>query len=117
MPTPRRWALLFESLVIRDLRIYAQAADAEVYSFSDAAGAEADAIVDAGDGRWIAVEVKLGGTDQIEKAARSLLTMSRKIDESRMGPPAKLVVVTTADGYAYDRPDGVSVVPLFTLGP
>ena len=95
----------------------AQAADAEVYSFTDAAGAEADAIVDAGDGRWIAVEVKLGGTDQIESAARSLLTVRRKIDESRMGPAAKLVVVTAAEGYAYDRPDGVSVVPLFALGP
>ena len=114
---PEALGLLFESLVIRDLRIYAQAADAEVYSFTDAAGAEADAIVDAGDGRWIAIEVKLGGTDQIEQAARSLLTVSRKVDESRMGPPAKLVVVTAADGYAYDRPDGVSVVPLFALGP
>jgi len=114
---PEALGLLFESLVIRDLRVYAQACDAEVYSFTDAAGAEAGAIVDAGDGRWIAVEVKLGGADQIEQAARSLLTVRRKVDESRMGPAAKLVVVTAADGYAYDRPDGVSVVPLFALGP
>lgn len=114
---PEALGLLFESLVIRDLRIYAQASDAEVYSFTDAAGAEADAIVDGGDGRWIAVEVKLGGADQIEAAARSLLAVARKIDESRMGPAAKLVVITAADGYAYDRPDGVSVVPVFALGP
>ena len=114
---PEALGLLFESLVIRDLRIYAQASDAEVYSFTDAAGAEADAIVDSGHGRWIAVEVKLGGTDQVERAARSLLAVSRKIDESRMGPAAKLVVITAADNYAYDRPDGVSVVPVFALGP
>ncbi len=109
--------LLFESLVIRDLRIYSQATGAEVFAFRDAAGSEADAIVDAGDGRWLAVEVKLGGSKQIEQAARSLLTVRNKIDESKMGQVAKLVVVTAADGYAYERPDGVCVVPLFTLGP
>ncbi|MCY3894106.1 MAG: DUF4143 domain-containing protein [Acidimicrobiaceae bacterium] len=109
--------LLFESLVIRDLRIYAQAADAEVFAFRDSAGSEVDAIVDAGDGCWLAVEVKLGGYEQIEQAARSLLAVKRKVDESKMGPAAKLVVVTAADGYSYERPDGVSVVPLFALGP
>ncbi|MCY4067644.1 MAG: DUF4143 domain-containing protein [Acidimicrobiaceae bacterium] len=114
---PEALGLLFESLAIKELRIYAQAADAEVFSFTDAAGAEADAIVDGGDGRWLAVECKLGGADQIEAAARSLLAVARKVDESRMGPAAKLVVITAADGYAYDRPDGVSVVPIFTLGP
>ena len=114
---PEALGLLFESLVIRDLRIYAQACDAEVYGFTDAAGTEADAIVDTGDGSWIAIEVKLGGYAHIEKAARSLLAVRRKIDESKMGNATKLVVITAADGYAYERPDGVSVVPLFTLGP
>lgn len=109
--------LLFESLVIRDLRIHAQAADAEVYGFNDAAGAEVDAIVDGGDGRWIAVEVKLGGDANIEKAARSLLMVASKVDESRKGKAAALVVITAADGYAYRRPDGVCVAPIFTLGP
>ena len=114
---PEALGLLLESLVLRDLRIYAQAADADVYSFTDAAGVEADAIVDAGDGRWIAVEVKLGGSDNIEKAARSLTAVRAKIDEKKMGRATKLVVITVTDGYAYERPDGVSVVPLFTLGP
>ena len=109
--------LLFESLVIRDLRIYAQASDAEVYAFSDATGAEADAIVDGGDGRWIAVEVKLGGQDNIDKAALSLRRVASKVDESRKGAAAALVVITAADGYAYQRTDGVCVVPIFTLGP
>ena len=114
---PEALGLLFESLVIRDLRIYAQACDAEVYAFADAAGAEADAIVDTGADRWIAIEVKLGGSDHIERAARSLLAVRRKINESKMGPAAKLVVITAADGYAYERPDGISVIPFFALGP
>lgn len=114
---PEALGLLFESLVIRDLRIYAQAAGAEVFAFRDAAGSEVDAIVDAGDGRWLAVEVKLGGSEQIEQAAQSLRTARGKIDESKMGQAAKLVVVTAADGYSYERRDGVSVVPLFALGP
>ncbi len=114
---PEALGLLFESLVVKELRIYAQVSDAEVYSFTDAAGTEADAIVDAADGRWIAVEVKLGGDEQIHSAARSLLAVSKKIDETRMGKPAALVVITAADGYAYQRSDGVSVVPVFTLGP
>ena len=117
LAAPEALGLLVESLVIRDLRVYAHAADAEVYAFTDAAGTEADAIVDAGDGRWIAVEVKLGGGDQIDKAARSLLAVRRKVDASKMGEATKLVVITAADGYAYERPDGVSVVPLFSLCP
>ncbi|MCQ3808437.1 MAG: DUF4143 domain-containing protein [Acidimicrobiaceae bacterium] len=114
---PEALGLFFESLVVKELRIYAQASDAEVYSFTDTAGTEADAIVDARDGRWIAVEVKLGNDEQIDKAARSLLAVSKKIDETRMGRPAALVVITAADGYAYQRGDGVSVVPLSSLGP
>ena len=114
---PEALGLLLESLVIRDLRIHAQASDADVYAFTDAAGTEADAIVDARDGRWIAVEVELGGSGHIERAARSLLAVRRKIDEAKMGRAAKLVVITAADGYAYERPDGVAVAPLFALGP
>lgn len=114
---PETLGLLFESLVIRDLRIYAQAADAEVFAFRDAAGSEADAIVDAGDGRWVAVEVKLGGSEQIEQAARSLLNVHGKVDKAKMGQAAKLIVITAADSYSYERPDGVTVAPLFALGP
>ena len=114
---PEAFGLLFESLVIRDLRVYAQAAGAEVFAFGDASGTEADAIVDAGDGRWLAVEVKLGGSKQIEQAARSLLSVKRKVDEARMGDATKLLVVTASDGYSYERPDGVSVAPISALGP
>ena len=113
---PEALGLLLESLVIRDLRIHAQASEADVYAFSEAGGTEAG-VVDVRDGRWFAVEVKLGGSHHIERAARSLLALRRKIDEAKMGRAAKLVVITAADGYAYERPDGVTVAPLFALGP
>ena len=114
---PEALGQLLESLVIRDLRIHAQASDADVYAFSEARGTRVGAIVAARDGRWIAVEVKLGGSHHIERAARSLLAVRRKIDEAKMGRAAKLVVITAADGYAYERPDGIAVAPLFALGP
>ena len=108
--------LMFESLVVRDLRVYCQASDAGVWHYRDSHGLEVDAVVEAGDGRWLAAEVKLGGQDGIEHAARSLLRLREKIDADRMGEPSKLLVIT-ASGYGYDRPDGVSVAPITCLGP
>ncbi len=102
--------------MIRDLRTYAEAADAEVFFFTDASGTEADAIVDTGDGRWLAIEVKLGGPEALDQAARSLMAVRRKVDASRMGE-ARLVVITATGGYPHERPDGVAVAPFFTLGP
>ena len=106
----------FESLAVRDLRIYAQANDAAVFHYRDSDNLEADAVIEAGDGRWIAVEVKLGSAQGIDAAAASLLRLAAKVDTDRAGPPAKLVVVT-ASGYSYERPDGVSVASITTLGP
>ena len=108
--------LLFESLVVRDLRILAQPLDGRVFHFRDASGLETDAIVEFPDGRWLAVEAKLGGGDAIEAAAQSLLRLSRKVSAERTDTLAALVVVT-AVGYAYTRPDGVRVTPLTALGP
>ena len=108
--------LLFESLVVRDLRILAQPLDGRVFHMRDASGLEADAIVDFPDGRWLAVEAKLGGSDAIDAAARSLLRLSRKVSTERAGQLTALVVIT-AVGYGYTRPDGVRVAPLTALGP
>ncbi len=105
---------LFESLVMRDLRIYAQASEAAVWHFRDSHGNEIDAIVDWGDGRWIAVEVKLGSMDAIDEAADTLNRVCQKVDYDLTGPPARKVVIT-ASGYAYDRPDSVTVAPLTAL--
>lgn len=107
---------LFESLVVRDLRVYAQAHEATVWHYRDSHGDEIDAIVDWGDGRWIAVEVKLGSLDTVDEAANSLNRVCAKVDPATTGPPARKVVIT-ASGYAYDRPDGVAVVPLTALTP
>jgi predicted AAA+ superfamily ATPase len=106
---------LFESLVVRDLRIYAQALDASVFHYRDSTDLEADAIVELRDGRWAAFEVKLGQA-AVERAAESLLRVAARVDSERHGEPAALVVIT-GWGYGYRRPDGVSVVPIGALAP
>jgi predicted AAA+ superfamily ATPase len=107
--------LLFESLVVRDLRIYAQALDARVFHYHDNTGLEADAVVETRDGRWAAFEVKLGRRD-IDKAAAALLKLRDRIDTARHGEPTLLGVVT-ADAYGLRRPDGVWEIPVGALAP
>ena len=109
------FGFLFESLVIRDLRVYAQAMGARVYHYRDHTGLEVDAVVDAGPGRWAAFEIKLG-LSRIDDAARSLLKFADRVDTSRCGEPAALGVIVER-GFGYVRPDGVSVVPAGALGP
>ena len=103
-------------MAIRDLRIYAQASDASVYHYRDTYGLEADAVIETGDGRWIAAEVKLGGASPIDKAARGLLQLRNRVARERAADLARLMVVT-GGRYCYERPDGVAVVPLACLGP
>ena len=112
----KTFGFLFESLVVRDLRIYGQRSDAAVYHYRDSDELEADAIVEARDGRWLAVEAKLGGQEWIEEAARSLLRLRDKVNTDRVGEPSKLLIIT-ATGYGYDRPDGTTVLPITALGP
>jgi hypothetical protein len=100
---------LFESLVVRGLRVYAQVNDAQVLHYHDGDGLEADAIVELRDGRWGAFEVKLG-TAEIEPAAAKLLRLRDRIDHARHGEPAVLAVIT-AWGYGCRRSDGVSIIP------
>jgi hypothetical protein len=107
--------LLFESLVVRDLRVLAQALGATVSHYRDGTGLEADAVVERRDGVWAAFEVKLG-PGAVDDGARSLLRLAERVDTSRHGRPAALVVVT-GWGYGYRRPDGVCVVPAGSLGP
>jgi predicted AAA+ superfamily ATPase len=108
--------LLFESLVVRDLRVYAQAVDGRVLQYRDSDGLEVDAIVETGDGRWIAFEVKLGGAAAIEEAAASLTTFAKRVDTAKCGDPAALAIVV-AEGYGYVREDGIQVIPIGALGP
>ena len=87
-----------------------------VSHYRDSDQLEADVVIEARDGRWIAAEVKLGGERDIEQAAQSLKRLRDKVDTSRVGEPSKLLIIT-ATGYGYDRPDGTSVVPITALGP
>lgn len=108
--------LFFESMAVRDLRVYAQACRSTVFHYRDKAKLEVDTIVERDDGRWIAAEVKLGAPDAIEEAAQSLLALSAKVDTSVTGPPKALMVITST-GQPYLREDGVGVVPITTLKP
>ena len=107
---------LFESLVTRDLRVYAQPLDGDVYHYRDKSGLETDLIIRLADGRWGAVEVKLG-VGQIDEAATNLLKLKEKIDEAKTGSPAFLMVVSGTCPYAMKRPDGILVVPIGCLKP
>jgi uncharacterized protein len=107
--------LLFENLVIRDLRVYAQTLRGHVSHYRDNTGLEVDAIVETESGTWGAFEIKLGG-HRIDDAAETLLKFADRVDIGRTGPPACLVVVV-GTGYAYHRSDGVAIVPIGTLGP
>lgn len=107
--------LLFESMVIRDLRIHAQALDGTVEHYQDSGDLEVDAIVSTGSA-WGAFEVKLGGERRVEEGAGSLLKFSERIDAARSGEPAVLAVIV-AGGYGYVREDGVQVIPVSALGP
>ena len=104
---------LFESAVIHDLRVYARSAGARLGHYRDSNGREADAILEFRDGSWAAVEVKLG-FGAADEAAASLLALAATVDQSRVGQPRALIVVTGA-GFAHQRLDGVSVVPLGAL--
>ncbi|MEB3168036.1 MAG: DUF4143 domain-containing protein [Synechococcaceae cyanobacterium] len=106
--------LLFKSLVIRDLRVLAQALEGEVFHYRDNYGVKVDAIVQLRDGRWGAVEVKLG-PGQVEAAAAGLLRFRHQIDTRRTGEPTFLAVVC-GSGYGYRRADGIAVVPVGALG-
>ena len=110
------FGLLFESLVIRDLRVYAQVFGGQLAHYRDSNGLEVDAIVERRDGSWLAIEIKLGGESAIAHAAQTLLRLRDTVDTASAGLPGALVVVT-AVGNGYRRHDGVAVVPVTALGP
>ena len=108
--------LLFESMALRDLRVYAQSIDARVYYYGDDSNLESDTVLEGLDGQWAAVEVKLGGAPAITKAMESLRAVRARVDTARRGKPVRLLVIT-AFGPGYQTDDGISVVPLTALKP
>ena len=111
------FGFLFESLVVRDLRIYTQRIRGRLTHYRDESGLETDVIIRRNNGDWIAVEVKLGGQAAVDAAAASLLKMRKRVDTDVVGLPRKLVVVTAVGNHSFERADGVTVVPISTLGP
>lgn len=106
---------LFEALCERDLRIYAESFGASLYHYQDYNGQEIDAVIELADGQWCAFEIKLGA-NQIDSAAANLLKIKKQMSEDTNGkPPAVLCVLCGMANAAYQRPDGVFVVPITAL--
>lgn len=111
------FGLFFENMAVRDLRVYGDALNGEVYHYHDASGLECDAVLHRRDGLYGLIEIKLGGIDNVEKAAKTLQTLSEKIDTAKMKAPSFMMVLTAVGDYAYRRNDGVYVVPIGCLKP
>lgn len=109
------FGLMFETLAIRDLLIYAESLGGNVYHYRDKSGLECDAVVHLRNGCYGLVEMKLGGDIAIEHGAETLKTLASKIDTERMKQPSFMMVLTAVGPFAYKRADGVWVVPVGTL--
>lgn len=109
------FGLIFETLCIRDLRVYAEALNGNVYHYRDKNGLECDAVIHLRDGSYGLIEIKLGGDNLINQGASTLLSLADKIDTTKMKKPSFLMVLTAAGDYAYRREDGVLVVPIGCL--
>lgn len=107
--------LFFEDMAVRDLRVYSSVINGEVRHYRDNTGLECDAVIHLEDGRWAAIEVKLGGDKLIEEGAASLLRLKKKLEEKSDEPSPEFLMILTATGAMYQRPDGVIVMPINCL--
>lgn len=111
----RTFGLLFENMAVRDLRCYADALDGSIYHYRDSGGLVCDAVLHRRNGSYALIEIKLGGIDNIEKGAQTLLTLANSIDTDKMPAPSFMMVLTAVGKYAYRRKDGVFVIPIGCL--
>ncbi len=111
----KTFGLIFETLCVRDLRVYAEALNGDVFHYRDKNGLECDAVIHLKNGKYGLVEIKLGGEKLIEEGATSLKALASKIDTEKMKSPSFLMVLTGTGDYAYRRQDGVLVVPVGCL--
>lgn len=107
--------LLFEALCVRDLRIYAESIKGSIYHYRDKSGLECDVVIHLKSGKYALIEIKLGGTDLIEEAVKSLNALEKKIDTGKMNSPSFKMVLIGVGDYAYKREDGIFVVPIGCL--
>ena len=111
------FGLIFETLCIRDLRVYAESINGQVYHYRDASDLECDAVIHLRNGSYGLIEIKLGGDKLVNDAAENLLKLQSKIDTSKMKNPSFLMILTAQGNYAYRREDGVYIVPIGCLKP
>lgn len=111
------FGLLFETMAVRDLRVYAESLDGSLFHFRDRTGLECDAVVHLRNGSYGLIEIKLGGEHLINEGAASLKKLASLVDTSKMPEPSFMMVLTGVGKYAYRRPDGVDVVPIRCLKP
>lgn len=109
------FGFLFETMCIRDLRIFAESINGNVYHYRDKSGLECDAVVHLRNGSYGLIEIKLGGDRLIEEGAKNLLSLKDKIDTTKMKDASFLAVIVGLGDYAYKRPDGVYVIPIGCL--
>ena len=109
------FGLMFETMAVRDLRVYAEALDGDVFHYRDKNGLECDAVIHLHNGSYGLVEIKLGGSKLEEEGASTLKELASKIDTTKMKEPSFLMVLTGLGSYAYQRKDGVLVVPIGCL--
>lgn len=111
----RTFGLIFETLCIRDLRVYAEANNGSVYHYRDSSDLECDAVIHLRNGSYGLIEIKLGGDKLIDEGAENLIKLKNKIDTEAMNNPSFMMVLTATGKYAYKREDGVFVVPIGCL--
>ena len=111
------FGLLFETLAARDLRVYADALDGDVFHYRDKNGLECDAVLHLRNGHYGLIEVKIGGEKWIEQGAENLISLSKIINTEKMYEPSFMMVLTAVGDYAYRRKDGIYVVPITCLKP
>ena len=111
------FGFIFETLAVRDLRVYADALNGKIYHYRDSNNLECDAVIHLNDGNYGLIEIKIGGDTLIEAGAKTLKLLASKIDTTKMPNPSFLMVLTGIGQYAYQREDGVLVVPIGCLKP
>lgn len=111
----KTFGFIFENLCIRDLRIYAESLNGNVYHYRDSSGLEADAVIHLRNGQYALIEIKLGGDKLIEEGVNNLIRLRDKIDTDKMSSPSFMMVLTAVGKFAYQRKDGVYVVPVSCL--
>ena len=111
----KSFGFFFEDMAVRDLRVYAEALDGKLYHYRDSTGLECDTVLHRRNGSYALMEVKLGGKDLIDEGAANMLKLSNSIDTDRMPAPSFMAVIIGVGQYAYQREDGVYVIPIGCL--